>query len=274
MKRNQFLAKALTTAWLRPLWLGVGAVILGSSGVALGNNLWENPGFEDTTTGWTGADTFLGHPATNGPTANNAFFYTFISPYHVTESSIWVQDAARAPEGSRFLYLNHYNDPDTICTGQVFTVNNTGVGHSLVQGQQYELTWQFAAMDKDTPGGSSSLLATPRAEVSYFASGTNAFVVDELDLSLSDGGSSHFGNPMPSYTAQDYQALVWITATARFTAPSDQNNLTVWVSMTGDSTSGMAVDNVSLTAVPVPEPGALWLAGAALAGVGGRRRRR
>jgi hypothetical protein len=244
------------------LVLGILAVVFGKCGIASAD-LWTDGGFEGSL-GWTGSDTFVGETATAGAAVNGATFFTLVHDDLITESGTWIEDSTRAFEGDRMFWLRDYDDPDTICVGHRFT----GI---LEAGVNYQLKFNFAAFDPDTPGGTTSLVTKPIAEVMHNDGTGN--VIEELPVSFSNGDDRDpDAGTYAEFAVSNWNNLQWFEATVNFVAPEDNGQpVYIWASMTNDS-AGMLLDGISLVAVPEPTTAGLLLA--LLTVVGTQRRRR
>jgi choice-of-anchor C domain-containing protein len=150
----------------------------------------------------------------------------------------WVGTYWTASDGARSLDLNGYVGSGVIAAGSVEQTFATAAG------QWYNVTFDMAA---NPAGGTSS---TKSLQVS------------------ADGSSANFSS---SANPKDGQ---WDTMTWSFLA--DGNTTLKFASLMtapGDNGWGPALDNVSVTAVPVPAPGALLLGSLGAAMVGAIRRR-
>lgn len=229
-------------------------------------DLWEDGGFESSF-GWNPITDFNGatNSATDGAAPNEAIRYTMIHDNLLTESGKWVEDPTRALEGDRMFWLRPYDDPDTICVGHRFN-------SVLEAGVTYQLSFNFAAFDEGTPGGSSTLTTKPVAEVTSLNS-AGAFETAELVVEFDDGSTADPDNGVfAEFPIQDWNKLTWRTATATFVAPADNGReIYVWASMTNDS-NGMLLDGITLRAIPEPAAGMLLMSLATIATL--RRRRK
>ena len=196
-------------------------------------DLWVDGGFESSL-GWTGSDNFLGETATAGAAANGATFFTLVHDELITESGTWIEDSTRAFEGDRMFWLRDYNDPDTICVGHRFT----GI---LKAGASYQLKFNFAAFDPDTPGGSNSLVTKPIAEVMRNDGSANE--IKELPVSFSNGTVRNpDAGTFAEFPVSSWNNLQWFEATVNFIAPPDNGQpVYIWTSMTNDSAGMLLV---------------------------------
>ncbi|MFK7818030.1 MAG: hypothetical protein AB8G99_04895 [Planctomycetaceae bacterium] len=198
--------------------------------------------------GWTGADSFLGSTATEGVAPNDASFFDFVGTDVITESGVWIEDAARAYQGDRMFWLRPYNDPDTICVG--------GRVSAAVEGTEIEYKFNFAAFDPTQPGGDPNTFSKPEIEVMSW-DGTD-WVITTPVINFSDGQITDLSNSLVAeYEVGDWDDLAWHEATTTITVP-DLNGqpLYLWASMTNDS-NGMLLDNIRIA--QTPEPGSLFM---------------
>jgi choice-of-anchor C domain-containing protein len=156
---------------------------------------------------------------------------TAITGWTIIDNIDYMGDAWAAEDLDRSLDLNGYN-PGGI--KQTFATNNVG--------EKYIVTFWLGGSEADP-------------------------IIKTLDVSAT-------GNPTQSYSfdtaGHTFVSMGWTQETYTFTATSAHTTLS-FMSTSGSSGFGPALDNVSVTAVP--EPSALLLLGFGFFGLAGQRRR-
>ena len=135
----------------------------------------------------------------------------------------WIEDASRAAEGNRFVWLSPSNQNWNYAVVQDLVVGAAaGAGIDLVSGKQYRITINCAAFHPHQPAGSSAFTARPILEYRYQDSNNqNVFA----QLPAIDSATSQ---PAPHYPAQSWDGLGWRTVTATFTAPTTVHRIRDW----------------------------------------------
>lgn len=215
-----------------------------------------NNGFESGT--WSGTYDFV-------DTNNATQLWTLpqlLPNWATATNSVWVDDPTRATQGGRFVWLDPSYGPQ-VCVGQKLSYFTSGDSNTqVVGGATYQILADYAFFDPGDVDGSNPMLSS--FEI-YAIMGDNVFGDDpgsKIDLFLDSNSVSPWENGLGG------SGLTWYQASITFTMPviTGYDYVKFYFSAPTDSVSspsrGVAVDNLSLAAVPEPS-------GVALLGVTG-----
>ena len=233
-------------------------------------NLIANGSFEAGV--WDGTASFVD--------SNNAsalmFWNNQASSWVPDSNSTWVQDATRASDGSRFVWLGPpgapYNEANTYVSQTVPVLGTGAPGTALVAGAMYHLSLDHAFFDPNDPTNSMNMDSTLQI---YYMLGNAMNMGDPNNPMLTDNPSTLTALLTDTGTTESWASVHWTQAGVDFQMPDttgyDYLRIFIAAPANGGSTPsmGVLVDNVSLVAVP--EPSSLLLLGVAFAI---RRRRR
>lgn len=237
---------------------------------AQGQNLITNGSFE--TGSWSGSESFV--DTNNGTTL--MFWNNLVSNWTPNSGSTWVQDAVRAQDGTRMVWLGAPSSGTETYISQ--PVSTLSAGGSLLGNQTYHLSLGYDFFDRSDPEGMMAMESTVNV---YYVLGTYMFMGDPGNPMLMDVSSTRtalFTDSGMTDTWSSGAGMNWQTCGIDFTTPSltGYDYLRIYISAPKDTISspsmGVLVDNVSLTLATVPEPGSLLLLG--VLGTVLRRRRR
>ena len=229
-----------------------------------GAQLFSNTGFESGT--WSGTYDFV---ETNN--ATQLWSVPQLLPgWKTATNTDWVNDPIRAAEGGRFLWLDPSFGP-TVCVSNTLAVASSGDSSlGLVSGGTYDISASYAFFDPGDPTGGDPMNSS--FEV-YALLGDNSFGLDpgsRIDLYFDSGEVSPWNN------GGSGSGFTWYDANIQFTLGdvTGYDYMTFFFSAPVHSelqpSRGVAVDNITLAAVP--EPSSLLLI-SALSAMCIRRRR-
>ena len=227
---------------------------------AQAQNLVSNGSFENGS--WGGTASFV------DPNNGTALLYWDgqVNGWVPNSNSVWVQDAVRAEDGNRMVWLG----PPSSLYQLISTT-------SLQSNQNYHLSLAYDFFDRNDPEGSMSMDST--LTISYVL-GTY------MDMG---GGSMMLEDDFSTFTSlysttgmtdawSNGANMDWMTASFNFQLPDLDDNEYLRLIISAPSNSvptpsmGVLIDNVSLTVAVVPEPASLLLV--ALSALCCQRRRR
>jgi hypothetical protein len=236
---------------------------------AKAQNLVSNSSFE--TGNWDGTQTFVD--------PNNAstllYWNNVVSNWTPNSGSTWVQDAPRASDGNRMVWLGA--PPFSAQTYISQPISTLSAGGSLQSNQNYTLTLDYDFFDPTDPQGLMGMDSTIDI---YYILGTYMFMGDPGNPMLMDNAATRtqlFTDSGMTDSWLNGANMNWMTANIDFQAPnlSGYDYLRIFIAAPLNTVStpsmGVLVDNVSLSVAVVPEPSSLALV--ALATIGWRRRR-
>ncbi|MDB6138294.1 MAG: hypothetical protein JWO94_1366 [Verrucomicrobiaceae bacterium] len=266
----QFMSSSATAPFTRT-YLGavLFALALSSSFLCAQTNLITNGSFESGN--WDGTQAFVD--------SNNAtglmFWNTQVANWIPDSNSTWVQDATRASDQNRFVWLG----PPGLPYNQAITyIAQTVATSSLAAGQSYHLGLDYDFFNPSDANGASPMTSTLKV---YYMLGTS------MDMGQGSVMLTDDTNTLASlFTETDMTdawnnpgGLQWTQGGINFTMPnlSGYDYLRVFLAAPANdgttSSMGVLVDNVSLSLTVIPEPGSLILAAIGVAGLVGQRRR-
>lgn len=257
-----------------------------SASIASAQNLLSNTSFE--TGSFVASNQFvdaLNSLALTTPTSGHNGAGNTVN-YWGTDSAQWITDSTRATDGNRFLWLA---GGATFCAGQELSF---GIGQALEGSQQYRFTMDWASVNFNggNPGDDATLESTgstgPRLEL-HWTDSTGA-IIGEIRIFESPEFTNQFtGNPSFPQAATTWASLItdpgvvgsgWNRSYIDYTLPSSgiplgATGVLVSYSNSGLATgsAGLALDNVSMVAIP--EPGSTVFLSVALFAPLLRRRR-
>ena len=228
------------------------------AGTTFGANVLLNGGFE-TGPGWTGTEWFPNTTHVNKKPSRNNFAGSGIINNWNPDKASWIQDATRAREGSRFLYLPPSDQTWNFCVGQTLTVGGSGSGRALTTGKLYRVRYSAVTFNPNVPTGAGATQSMPAVEYGYTTT-TGGSGFGEL-FNLRDDAT---GLPAAMSSASNWDSLNWRNYTGYVVAPavsSTSYNLTLWLSLvkaagasgTASTTSGMLFDNLRIEEVLTTE---------------------
>ncbi len=160
------------------------------------------------------------------------------------DTGSYVNDATRATDGSRFVYLNGQG-----CAGQQFTVGLSQAGFTQLQtGKVYTLTFDWAPFDASAPNTPAAGNNTGIYTDLYYtdASWTNSTFVTSFHDYYEPKTNDFVVQPRPLST---WASLDWHRCRFKFNLPAPpagQNYLTLFLTSNG-TTPKVLIDNVKLT---------------------------
>lgn len=221
-------------------------------------NLVTNGSFESGA--WGGTESFVD--------SNNAttlmYWNNLVSNWTPNSGSTWVQDAVRAPDGNRMVWLGApASGAETYISQPISTVS---AGGGLQGNQTYHLSLGYDFFDRSDPEGMMAMESTINI---YYVLGTYMFMGDPGNPMLMDDSFTRTALFTDSGMTDAWStgaSMDWQTASINFTTPSltGYDYLRIYISAPQDTPSspsmGVIIDNVSLNLATVPEPGSLLLA--------------
>ena len=239
---RQYLLSAVTILLWAVIW---------SPAAVRGDQLFSNTGFENGT--WSGTYDFV-------DTDNATQLWTLpqlLPGWKTATNTVWVDDPSRAAEGGRFLWLDPSFGP-TICVSNTLAVASSGDSSlGLVSGGTYSINASYAFFDPGDPTAGDPMNSS--FEI-YALLGDNSFGLDpgsRIDFYFDSGEVSPWTNGGTG------SGLNWYDANIQFTLGdvTGYDYMTFFFSAPVHSelepSRGVAVDNITLAAVP--EPGSLLL---------------
>lgn len=242
------------------------ALTVFSPTVRAATNLITNGSFENGN--WGGTDSFV-----NSNNASNLMFWnTQVGDWTPNSNSTWIQDAVRASDGNRLVWLG---PPGAPYFTPITYISQTVAANTLTAGQTYHLSLDYDFFDPSDPTGASSMDSTLKV---YYILGTS------MDMG---GGSVMLTDDINTQTTlltetgmtDSWNSLQWTQGGVDFTMPGlagyDYLRIFFAAPPNGGSTPSMGVliDNIGLSVAVVPEPGSLLLVAAGTVGLLARRRR-
>jgi hypothetical protein len=203
-------------------------------------NLFPNGSFE--LGNFTGNTTIVS-PANNADDSGN----TDISNWSRDNGVFWIEDATRATEGNRFLYIPITGE----CAAQGFNLSN-GIVSSC---KTYKITFDGAGFNHLNPNGGVGLSAFT-LEAKYADANSNPMlaVLDRRGFTDVQTGQAAPNPVVPSA----WNNLAWKRMTTYFTlpdAPVGATKIQIFISNSNQiagATQGIVIDNIVLEAVPEP----------------------
>jgi hypothetical protein len=218
-----------------------------------GAELLTNGSFETGT--WGGSYDFV-------DTNNATQLWTnpqLLNGWRTSNHSVWINDPARATDADRFVWLQHSKGNATTITQDLRYYTSGDSSTSIVGGSTYQLSLDFAYFDPGDVDGSNSMQSSLQV---YYRLGTDAEDADPFtDTEL----MMDFNNVSPWADLSGGSGLTWHNGTMTFTLPNipGYDFLRIYIASPQDSIAtpsrGVAIDNISLAAVP--EPSALLALG-------------
>jgi hypothetical protein len=219
----------------KAIWL-----FLGLPNLLFAQNLFQNGSFE---TGNFNADTTIVSLVNNADHVGN----TDIDTWSRDKNVFWIEDATRATDGNRFLYIPVTGQ----CSAQGFTLS----GNVVSACKTYKLTFDGAGFDHLNPNGGVGLSAFT-LEAKYADANSNPIlaVLDRRGFTDVQTGQAAQNPVVPSA----WNHLAWKRMCTYFTlpdAPAGANKLQLFISNSnqiGGASNGIVLDNLVLEAVPPP----------------------
>jgi hypothetical protein len=215
-------------------------IFLGLPNLLFAQNLFQNGSFE---TGTFSANSTIISPANNADNAGSSDIATWSRDNNV----FWIEDATRATDGNRFLYIPVAGQ----CSAQGFTL----AGGIISSCKTYKLTFDGAGFDHLTPNGGVGLSAFT-LEAKYADANSNPIlaVLDRRGFTDVQTGLAAQNPVVPSA----WNHLIWKRMCTYFTlpdAPAGATKLQLFISNSNQiagASSGIVLDNLVLEAVPIP----------------------
>jgi hypothetical protein len=208
--------------------------------VIYAQNLFTNGSFE--LGNFNGNATIVA-PANNADDSGS----TDISDWSRDNGVFWIEDATRASNGNRFLYIPILGN----CSAQGFNLSN-GIVSSC---KTYKITFDGAGFDHLNPNGGVGLSAFTLEAKYADANGIALLaVLDRRGFTDVQTGQAAQNPVVPSA----WNSLAWKRMTTYFTlpdAPAGANKIQIFISSSNQiagATQGIVIDNVVLEAVPEP----------------------
>ncbi len=203
---------------------------IGGAATSYGSNVLPNGSFESGS-GWNNGPNWF--PSSDHP--NRAQARTniqgsgYVSSWSVDKGD-WIQDASRATDGNRFLYLYPTDQSWNFCIGQNIGVSSTtNASMPLRAGRNYRISFDCVPFNPSLPDGQSASPGQPAVEFTYTNTSGNS-VYGEL-YNLTDETTGLAPGMMP---ATSWSSPAWRRISAYFTAPSTSSSnryMTLWVSL-------------------------------------------
>jgi hypothetical protein len=227
-------------------------------------NLIGNAGFESGA--WTGSDNFVD----NGNATPLLYWNNVTTGWTPNSGSTWVQDAARASEGSRMVWLGSpSSSTETYISRPISVTGSGGPSTDLLSNELYHLSLDYDFFDVTDPGahlGNTSTLTV------YYELGMYMFMGDpDMPMLMDDVGTrtqlATFTGPTDNWLNA---SMNWQNCGIDFLTPNlgGYDYLRLFFVAPQDSGStpshGVLLDNTSLGLVTVPEPGSMLLLGLGL----------
>ena len=220
-------------------------------------NVVLNGSFESGN--WSGTQAFV--------EPNNAstllYWNNVVSKWTPNSGSTWVQDSLRASDGNRMVWLGPPTSSSETYISQ--PVSTLSAGGSLQSNTAYRLTLDYDFFDLTDPSAGMAMDSTINV---YYVLGTYMFMGDpEMPMLMDDSftKTSLYSDTGTIDSWLNGANMNWTTASIDFQTPNltGYDYLRVFISAPQNSvptpSMGVLVDNVSLSAAPVPEPGSALL---------------
>jgi hypothetical protein len=208
--------------------------------VIFAQNLFTNGSFESGN--FNGNATMVS-PANNADDSGNLD----ISDWSRDNGVFWIEDATRASEGNRFLYIPVAGE----CSAQGLNLSNGAISSC----KTYKITFDGAGFDHLNPNGGVGLSAFT-LEAKYADANSNPIlaVLDRRGFTDVQTGQPAQNPVIPSA----WNNISWKRMTTYFTlpdAPAGANKIQIFISNSNQiaaATKGILIDNIVLEAVPIP----------------------
>ena len=239
------------TSAVAALAIGLTSVLSPTS--VSGAELLTNGSLETGT--WGGSYSFVG---TNNATQLRTT-PQLLNGWRTSNHSVWINDPARATDADRFVWLQHSKGNATTITQDLRYYTSGDSSTSIVGGSTYQLSLDFAYFDPGDVDGTNTMQSSVQV---YYRLGTD---LDDADPFTDTELLIDFNNVSPWADLSGGSGLACYNGTMTFTLPnipgydfirfyiaSPQNTIAT-------PSRGVAIDNLSLSAVP--EPSALLALG-------------
>jgi hypothetical protein len=208
--------------------------------VIFAQNLFPNGSFE---LGNFSANSTIVSPANNADNLGSSD----ITNWSRDNGVVWIEDATRASQGNRFLYIPVAGE----CSAQGFNLSNGIIGSC----KTYKITFDGAGFDHLNPNGGVGL-SSFTVEAKYADANSNPILAVLDRRGFTDVQT---GQPAPNPVVPSaWNSLVWKRMTTYFTlpdAPVGATKIQIFISNSNQiagATKGIVIDNLVLEAVPAP----------------------
>lgn len=235
--------------------IAVAGVVLACDSAAQAASLITNGSFEIGS--WGGAQSFVDPGnATDAP-------WSGLFDNWLTFGSTWVQDAVRADDGNRMVWVQPGN-----------YLQQTLATSALQSGQTYTLSLGYDFFDPSDP---NNLMGMDSSIQIYYVTGYY-YAMPGHTMPMDDAPVQLYANTGMTDAWNEGANMDWQTANINFQLPSlaGKDYLRLYITAPSNSpgtpSMGVLIDNVSLNLAVIPEPGSLMLAVLGLMFYGRRRR--